>query len=135
MPCNSNHMEPTARERQHSKAATLLVYALKAMDKPVHASLLRDAIDIYGGQNGEASMAALCTLLRSMTDEQRNRIVYDGRNPMARRLADWWDKHQAEDALAAAAANDVPENGMDDFPGIVQIGTVDWKDSKQRRPR
>jgi hypothetical protein len=24
---------------------------------------------------------------------------------------------------------------IDDFPGIVQIGTVDWKDSKQRRPR
>ena len=24
---------------------------------------------------------------------------------------------------------------IDDFPGIVRIGTVDWKDSKQRRPR
>jgi hypothetical protein len=24
---------------------------------------------------------------------------------------------------------------IDDFPGIVQIGTVDWKESKQRRPR
>jgi hypothetical protein len=24
---------------------------------------------------------------------------------------------------------------IDDWPGIVQIGTVDWQDSKQRRPR
>ena len=24
---------------------------------------------------------------------------------------------------------------IDDFPGIVQIGTCDWRDSKQRRPR
>jgi len=24
---------------------------------------------------------------------------------------------------------------IDDFPGIVQIGTVGWKDSKRRRPR
>jgi hypothetical protein len=24
---------------------------------------------------------------------------------------------------------------IDDWPGIVQIGTVDWRDSKQRRPR
>jgi hypothetical protein len=24
---------------------------------------------------------------------------------------------------------------IDDFPGIVQIGTVDWEDSKQRRPQ
>ena len=29
-----------------------------------------------------------------------------------------------------------PRTGrIDDFPGIVQIGTCDWKDSKQRRPR
>jgi hypothetical protein len=24
---------------------------------------------------------------------------------------------------------------IDDFPGIVQIGTADWRESKQRRPR
>jgi hypothetical protein len=24
---------------------------------------------------------------------------------------------------------------IDDFPGLVQIGAVDWKESKQRRPR
>jgi hypothetical protein len=24
---------------------------------------------------------------------------------------------------------------IDDFPGIVQIGTVDWRESKQRRPQ
>jgi hypothetical protein len=24
---------------------------------------------------------------------------------------------------------------IDDFPGIVQIGTCDWKESKQRRPK
>jgi hypothetical protein len=24
---------------------------------------------------------------------------------------------------------------IDDFPGIVQMGTCDWKDSKQRRPK
>ncbi len=24
---------------------------------------------------------------------------------------------------------------IDDFPGIVKIGTVDWKESKQRRPK
>jgi hypothetical protein len=30
---------------------------------------------------------------------------------------------------------DGPDIRIDDFPGIVQIGTVDWKDSKQRRPK
>ena len=28
-----------------------------------------------------------------------------------------------------------PDIRIDDFPGIVQIGTCDWRDSKQRRPR
>ena len=28
-----------------------------------------------------------------------------------------------------------PDFRIDDFPGIVQIGTCDWKDSKQRRPK
>ena len=30
---------------------------------------------------------------------------------------------------------DGPDIRIDDFPGIVQIGTCDWLDSKQRRPR
>jgi hypothetical protein len=34
----------------------------------------------------------------------------------------WYSKH--EDQLQ-----------IDDFPGLVQIGTCDWRDSKQRRPR
>jgi hypothetical protein len=28
-----------------------------------------------------------------------------------------------------------PLRRIDDFPGIVQIGTCDWRDSKQRRPK
>jgi hypothetical protein len=39
------------------------------------------------------------------------------------REGDWW----------AVDANDVRR--IDDFPGIVQIGTCDWTESKQRRPR
>jgi hypothetical protein len=33
------------------------------------------------------------------------------------------------------AVDTIRARRIDDFPGIVQIGTVDWKDSKQRRPR
>jgi hypothetical protein len=34
-----------------------------------------------------------------------------------------------------AADVEIGARRIDDFPGIVQIGTCDWKDSKQRRPR
>jgi hypothetical protein len=37
--------------------------------------------------------------------------------------SDWWGYHEG-DAIR-----------INDFPGIVQIGTCGWKDSKQRRPK
>ncbi|QGH74961.1 hypothetical protein MAL1_00215 [Bacteriophage DSS3_MAL1] len=97
MPCNSDHMEPTVRERQHREAAQHLVYIYGAMNQPVPAQVAADAAHIYGGSAGEINMNTLCSLLRGMSEEQLSRIVYDGRNPQARKLADWWDEHQRED--------------------------------------
>ena len=39
----------------------------------------------------------LCSTIRQMTDEQRDKIIYDGRNSDARKLADWWDEHKKAD--------------------------------------
>lgn len=62
--------------------------------------------------------------------------------------AEWVARDEIDGAIHAYDANEpwlTAEGGawltscdyrrIDDFPGIVQIGTVDWKDSKQRRPR
>jgi hypothetical protein len=54
-----------------------------------------------------------------------------------------WVEWVARDEGGGVWASDVDRfysyNGrrirIDDFPGIVQIGTCDWRDSKQRRPR
>jgi len=63
------------------------------------------------------------------------------------RLPDWveWvarDKNQAVHAWTQEPRVSVSfwrdggvDRRIDDFPGIVQIGTCDWTDSKQRRPR
>jgi hypothetical protein len=67
------------------------------------------------------------------------------------RLPDWVEwvaRDEIDGAIHAYDANEpwlTAEGGVwltswdyrriDDFPGIVQIGTVDWKDSKQRKPR
>lgn len=40
----------------------------------------------------------LCAMLKSMEPEKRDRIVYNARDKRARRLADWWEYHQAQDA-------------------------------------
>ena len=67
------------------------------------------------------------------------------------RLPDWVEwvaRDEIDGAIHAYDANDpwlTAEGGVwltnkgyrriDDFPSIVQVGTCDWKDSKQRRPK
>jgi hypothetical protein len=63
------------------------------------------------------------------------------------RLPAWVEWVARDDVGAVRAYNDMPKLSrlgwgaahkmcrIDDFPGIVQIGTCDWKDSKQRRPK
>jgi hypothetical protein len=62
------------------------------------------------------------------------------------RLPDWvewvarWSDHtvwgfKGEPAMGSVGWYGTKALRIDDFPGLVQIGTCDWKDSKQRRPR
>jgi hypothetical protein len=56
------------------------------------------------------------------------------------KLPDWVETvMRDENGKVFASYTNYPLNGsgirIDDFPGIVQIGTVDWKESKMRRPR
>lgn len=46
---------------------------------------------------GERHVEMLCSLIRAMTEPELNAIVYNGRDPMSRKLADWWEEHKAED--------------------------------------
>ncbi len=42
----------------------------------------------------------LCTTLRNMPENVQEVVIYNGRDPEARKLADWWDKHQEADRKA-----------------------------------
>jgi hypothetical protein len=52
---------------------------------------------------------------------------------------EWVARNNSGEVWAYDAERFYSYNGrrirIDDFPGLVQIGTCDWKDSKQRRPR
>jgi hypothetical protein len=52
---------------------------------------------------------------------------------------EWVARNNSGEVWAYDAERFYSYNGrrirIDDFPGIVQIGTCGWKDSKQRRPR
>lgn len=94
MPCNTDHMEPTVRESQLREAGQHILYLADAMGIDLPAQHAADAAAQYGN---EANVPRLCSMLTGMTDVQMNEHVYDGRNPRARRVADWWDEHQKED--------------------------------------
>lgn len=96
MPCRSDYMEPNGKERQLQETAQLLVYVRMNTNSGVKVSnkLKSAARDIYCRQD---YVPELCAAIRSLTEEEQARIVYDGRNPEARRLADWWDEHQEAD--------------------------------------
>jgi len=53
------------------------------------------------------------------------------------KLPDWaeWVARDGDGSVWCYGARGAVHRRIDDFPGIVQIGTCDWKDSKQRRPR
>jgi hypothetical protein len=86
-----------------------------------------------------------------MTDEESEQSSLKTQDVIAwDRLPDWveWVARDESEEIHAYDNNDPYLQGkndewltvghyrrIDDFPGIVQIGTCDWKDSKQRRPR
>jgi hypothetical protein len=96
-------MAPTAHERYSRETAALIVYANGRLGFNSAAWIVKAAQDPYGAPLLHDDFTrTLCTLCREMTPEQQAEVIYDGRNPEARKLADWWDKHKASDAAREA---------------------------------
>src|SRR5688572_16080237 len=95
MPCRSDYLKQTPQEANNQQAAQLLVYLYNSLNIPIPSWIAIEAKTYYA--HDERSVPLLCSVLKSMSDEDRSRIVYDGFNPTARKLADWWDKHRQMD--------------------------------------
>lgn len=107
MPCNSDHMQANAHESYTGEVAKHIVYASKALGLPVFDWITAASANYYGAgddsfKRRDEITAILCSICRSMTEEQKTAIIYDGRIPEARALAAWWDEHQAADAKREA---------------------------------
>jgi hypothetical protein len=96
MPCRSDYMEPTGKERRLQETAQLLIYVRKNTKTgvKVDGKLQRAANDIYCTKD---YVPELCETLRSLPTEDFERVVYNARDPMSRKLADWWEEHEAAD--------------------------------------
>jgi len=97
MPCQgpSDHECRSADER--AKRARLLNYLLAALGKPENKASKEAAANPWS-KYFEAQ-THLCALLKSMTQQQIDAVVYNPRVKDARDLADFWEKHQEEDRI------------------------------------
>ena len=101
MPCNSDYMQPTAFELKVIETAKLLSYVLSATNREVPGPIVELA---SGTRNraidkaiGDQVVAALCGEMDALTPLTREKLVYHTRTREARRLADWYEEHQAAD--------------------------------------
>ena len=94
MPCRSDYMEPTQKERLLQETAVLYAYALDALGEEVPDTVHQAATDQYCRVD---FVPELCRLIRNMTADKCDRIVYNPRSKISRKLADWWEKHEEAD--------------------------------------
>lgn len=96
MPCNSDHMAPTERERARKHAATLLIFVRNETGTPVEPWVLEDSNGAY--PLDDRSYVELCRTLREMEPSDRDLLLYkDAHNRMRRDLATWWEEHLEDD--------------------------------------
>lgn len=89
-------MEPTERELYCRETAKLLCFVMTQVDKyPVDLSDAKlVAKDMYPSRD---LTKYLCALLKNLDETQKSEILYNGRQAISRRLADWWENHQEVD--------------------------------------
>lgn len=99
MPCSSEHMEPTARERELKNVAELLVKMIRlAGGKGPSRDLKAQANDLYGTGRWDVDhlTAELC-IMCSKHEGKLKGAAFD-LNPDALKIAQWWVRHQEHDA-------------------------------------
>lgn len=92
MPCYVD--PPTNTELYRHATAKRLHYANSSLGRNIPDELDRDA-EFLGGKDYTQE---LCALLQNLTTDEMDRVVYNAKSKDARALADWWEKHQADDA-------------------------------------
>lgn len=92
---------------------SLLIYLYGRIQKEVPGWVKKAAEDYYGNVNRlDESTRMLCECLRSLTENEVEKYVYDAHNKEARKLAGWWERHQEWDARRVAEENETRKKIM-----------------------
>lgn len=100
MPCNGDYLEPTQSEEESKRCAEILVYVHKKLKLKIPDYVTLASEDCYGNSDKLNEMVVLlCSLCTKMSKKQQNDIIYNAKDKMSRRLADWWEEHQEADRI------------------------------------
>lgn len=102
MGCRNDYLAQSGMEAGLQRAAKLAVFVAEKLPSINLPSEIAEQANEYYAKD-VAQVEFLCETLRNMSEEDRDRIVYDGRNPVSRDLADWWDEHQKADKVRELA--------------------------------
>jgi hypothetical protein len=107
MPCRTDYMEPTAAETEMALVidlAKFVHFKLTKFQSPndvVVMKYLASRCNIqFSDLDGWTNL--LCSTLKTFGPSEIEHIIYDARDPMSRKLADWWEKHLAGESRRAA---------------------------------
>lgn len=96
MPCHGYEQSPSDRESH--VICGHLKYLMTKLQLLVPENIMRAAQDpFHTVADLDSKVAYLCELCGSLTTEQQDAFIYNGRDKNARALADWWDLHQELD--------------------------------------
>ena len=95
MPCNSDYLASSCKEREHRRAARLLLYVLRTTRQEIPAWLHLEVDNLYA--KDERTIPVLCAVLAHASPAVLEEVVYNARNKTARDLANWWEDHQEAD--------------------------------------
>ena len=100
MPCNSDYMDPNQSERNSKEVAEHLMYIQSLQPYIILPKYISEAANNFYGNSDKLNemVVLLCSIISRFDNEELNRIVYNGKDPKSRKLANWWDIHEKEDA-------------------------------------
>jgi hypothetical protein len=95
MGCNGEYLNPTNKERDSIDICEHLVFLNEENYQHIPKWAEVGAENCYGAQKVDLDkqVETLCAILKNTHED----FIYNGRNPRARKLADWYDTHKKAD--------------------------------------
>lgn len=99
MPCFDIYSGRSYERPRASIAAEHYRYLCSKLDVVIPPWAKEWGHDQYDYDGGIDPTAELCALVKTLTDGQREKIVYNAHSSKARGLADWVEEHDKEDVI------------------------------------